>query len=73
MKNGPDQENVSLLDKCMYGAVDASARWQSHYAHILKEHSIPQGFSNPASFVHVREEKWFEEVSFSKNDGKCMG
>ena len=29
------------------------ARWQAHYAQILKEHSFVQGHSNPSLFVHV--------------------
>ena len=37
-------------------AVDASARWQAHYAQILKEHGFVQGLSNPSLFVHVERD-----------------
>ena len=32
-----------LLRKYIYGTVDAGARWQAHYAQILKEHEFAQG------------------------------
>ena len=51
--NGTDLEYVGLLRKCMYGTVDASARWHKHYAQILKEHGFVQGLSSPALFVQV--------------------
>ena len=45
-ENGPDQANtLACWKKCLYGTADASARWQSHYAQILKEHSFAQGLS----------------------------
>ena len=34
-ESGPDLEHVGLLRKCVYGTVDASARWQAHCAQIL--------------------------------------
>eukprot|EP00972_Heterocapsa_arctica_P109216 16082071-Heterocapsa_arctica.AAC.1 len=36
----------------MYGTVDASARWQSDYASLLKGAGFYQGKSNPALFYH---------------------
>ena len=36
-ENGHDLEYFGWLRKCICGTVDASARWQSHYAQILKE------------------------------------
>ena len=52
-ESGLDLEYVGLLRKCMYGAVDASARRQGHHAQILKKHSFVQGLSNSSSFVCV--------------------
>ena len=49
-ENGPDLEYVGLLRKCMYGTVDASARWQAHYLQILKEHRFVQGFTVTTSW-----------------------
>ena len=49
----PDLEYAGLLEKCMYGSVDASVRWQAHYAQSLEEHSFAQSLCNPALFVHV--------------------
>ena len=40
----------------MYGTVGASARWQAHYAQILKGHSFVQGLSNLALFVRVERD-----------------
>ena len=51
-ENGPDLEYVGSLRKCMYGSVDASARWQAHYLQMLKEH----GFGNLSLFVHVERD-----------------
>ena len=47
---------VGLLQKCMYGTVDASARWQAHYATLLKQQGFSQGRSNPALLVHVERD-----------------
>ena len=44
-------EHVDLLRKCMYGTVDASARWQAHFAQILEDHERVQGLGNPSLFV----------------------
>ena len=38
------------------GTVDATARWQTHYAQILKEHGFVPGLSNPSLFVHVERD-----------------
>jgi hypothetical protein len=50
IKDGGDY--VGLLLKTMYGTVDASARWQAHYAKVLTDNGFAQGRSNPALFVH---------------------
>ena len=55
-ESGPDQECVDVLKKCMYGTLDASGRWQAHYAQILKGHCFAQGLSNPALFVDVERD-----------------
>lgn len=47
-----DKDYVGLLKKSMYGTVDASARWQAHYAELLKKHGFAQGLSNPSLFAH---------------------
>ena len=48
-EKGNKCEYVGLLRKCMYGTLDASARWQTHNAQILKENEFVQRLSNPCS------------------------
>eukprot|EP00972_Heterocapsa_arctica_P096362 14216877-Heterocapsa_arctica.AAC.1 len=43
---------VGLLKKIMCGTVDASARWHSDYASLLKGAGFNQGKSNSALFHH---------------------
>ena len=52
-ENGHDLEYAGLLSKCVYGTVDASARWHAHYGRFLKEHGFVQGLSNPSLFMDV--------------------
>ena len=51
-ERGHKLEYVGLLRKCTCGTVDASARGQTHYAQILKEHEVVQGLGNGSVCVH---------------------
>ena len=53
-EEGNQLEYFGLLRKCMYGTVDASARWQAHFAQILKDHEFVQVLNDPSLFVHVK-------------------
>ena len=55
-EKGHNLEYVGLLGKCMYGAVDGSARWQAHHAQIFEEHEFVQGLSSPSLCVHAKRD-----------------
>ena len=55
-ENVDDLDYVKFLRKCMYGTVDASARWQAHYAQILNEHEFVPGLSTPSLSAHVERD-----------------
>ena len=55
-ENGHTLAYFGLLRTRMYCTGDDSARWQAHYAHILKEHEFVKGLSNPSLFLHVERD-----------------
>ena len=42
--------------KCIFGEVDAIARWQAHYGQILTKHEFVQSLSSPSLFVHAKHD-----------------